>query len=62
MQEGWAWFVRPWERLTRNSGVGDPRLASAEKGEKFLEASAERLAQFIKELSDAERDATFPYG
>lgn len=61
MQEGWAWFVRPWERLTQNSGVGDPRQASAAKGEQFLTASAERLAQFIKELSDAEIDATFPY-
>lgn len=61
MQEGWAWFVRPWERLTQNSGVGDPRRASAEKGERFLTAAAERLAQFIKELSDAEMDATFPY-
>lgn len=61
MQEGWAWFVRPWERLTQNSGYGDPRQASAEKGETFLTASAERLAQFIKELSDAEMDATFPY-
>jgi creatinine amidohydrolase len=61
MQEGWAWFVRPWERLTRNSGYGDPRLASAEKGEQFLAACAERLAQFIKELSAAKIDDTFPY-
>jgi creatinine amidohydrolase len=61
MREGWAWFPRPWERLTQNSGFGDPRQATAEKGEQFLAASAERLAQFIKELSDAERDATFPY-
>jgi creatinine amidohydrolase len=61
MQEGWAWFPRPWERLTQNSGFGDPRQATAEKGEKFLTASAERLTQFIKELSDAKIDTTFPY-
>jgi creatinine amidohydrolase len=61
MREGWAWFPRPWERLTQNSGFGDPRQATAEKGERFLAASAERLAQFIKELSDATIDATFPY-
>jgi creatinine amidohydrolase len=61
MREGWAWFPRPWERLTKNSGFGDPRNAAAEKGETFLAASAERLAQFIKELSDAAIDETFPY-
>lgn len=61
MQEGWVWYVRPWERLTQNSGYGDPRQASAEKGQRFLSACAERLAQFIKELSDAQVDATFPY-
>jgi creatinine amidohydrolase len=61
LREGWAWYVRPWERLTQNSGFGDPRPATAEKGEKFLNAGAERLAQFIKELSDAQMDETFPY-
>ncbi len=61
MREGWAWFVRPWERLTKNSGVGDPRNATAEKGKQFLTESAERLAEFIKELSDADMDGAFPY-
>jgi len=61
MREGWAWFTRPWHVVTKNTGFGDPREATAEKGKQFLEALAENLAQFIKELSDAEMDETFPY-
>lgn len=61
LDEGWAWITRPWERLTLNSGYGDPRKATAEKGAHLLESCSDRLAQFIKELSDARLDATFPY-
>lgn len=61
MQEGWAWFPRPWDRVTVNSGYGNPKGASPEKGEKFLEACAEQLAEFLKELSEATLDETFPY-
>lgn len=61
MQEGWVWFPRPWHKVTRNSGYGDPRKATAEKGERFLNACADQIARFLKELSDAEMDETFPY-
>jgi creatinine amidohydrolase len=61
LREGWAWYVRPWEKLTRNTGYGDPRGATAEKGAQFLQASADKLAAFLKELSDAQLDDKFPY-
>jgi len=62
MREGWAWIARPWHLLTEDSGVGDPAKSSAEKGERFLSASAEKLGAFLTELSAAAVDSTFPYG
>jgi creatinine amidohydrolase/Fe(II)-dependent formamide hydrolase-like protein len=41
--------------------VGDPTAASAEKGRRWLEASAEVLGAFLKEFSDAEVGERFPF-
>jgi creatinine amidohydrolase len=61
MREGWVWIARPWHLLTDDSGVGDPARSTAEKGEQFLAAAAEKLGGFLTELSAAQIDATFPY-
>lgn len=61
INEGWVQITRPWHLLTKNAGVGDPRQASAQKGEEILAVVVERMARFLKELSDAEMDETFPY-
>jgi len=62
MRQGWAWIARPWHLLTVDSGVGDPAKATAEKGERFLAAVAEKLSGFLVELSEAAVDEMFPYG
>lgn len=61
VNDGLAWIARPWHLLTEDSGVGDPSLATAEKGAAFLEASARKLSSFLVALSEAEVDETFPY-
>lgn len=61
VNQGWAKIARPWHRLTTDSGCGDPRAASAEKGERFLEVITERIGNYLVELSEAEMDETFPY-
>jgi creatinine amidohydrolase len=61
IRRGWAAITRPWHLLTESSGVGDPRAATREKGERYLQLVTERLAQFLVELSAAEMDETFPF-
>jgi len=61
INKGWVQITRPWHLLTESSGVGDPRRASAEKGEKYLAVVVDRISRFIKELSDAQMDERFPY-
>jgi creatinine amidohydrolase len=61
LNRGWASITRPWEKLTRNSGYGDPRKATAEKGRRYIEIVSDRLSQFIKQLSDSKMDEKFPY-
>ena len=61
VNDGAAWLARPWHLLTKNTGYGDPALATAEKGEQFLTACVTKIAQFLVELSESPLDETFPY-
>lgn len=61
MRAGWARAPRPWEKYTQDSGAGDPRKATAEKGARFFDAVTRELAAFLVELSHARVDATFPF-
>ena len=54
LREGWAWAPRRWTQVTDDTGVGDPRGATREKGARFLEAVEERLAGFLVELAAAD--------
>jgi creatinine amidohydrolase len=61
MQAGWARAPRPWEKFTEDSGAGDPRAATAEKGARFFDAVTRELADFLVELSKAKMDDAFPF-
>lgn len=61
INKGWACVVRPWHILTRDSGYGDPRKSSKEKGKKYLDIVIERLSKFIYELCETPIERDFPY-
>lgn len=61
LNDGWVSITRPWHLLTTNSGSGDPRAATAEKGERLMQLLVDRLAAFLVELSSAEIDDRFPF-
>ncbi len=56
IREGWAWAERKWSQVTQDTGVGDPRKATAEKGEKFFRAVTEKTGQFFIEVAQTPND------
>lgn len=56
LTEDWAWAERPWSQVTDDTGIGNPKKASAEKGEKYFRAVTEKIGQFFIELSRANKD------
>ena len=52
--EGWAWTERKWSKISADTGVGNPKLATAEKGEKYFKAITEKVAQLMTEISNAD--------
>ncbi len=61
MKEGWGWIARPWDKLTTNSGVGNPEAATAQKGEEFLERCVKKVAELIVEIDAEPLDEWYPY-
>ncbi len=61
VERGWVELTRPWEKLTTNSGAGDPRRAEAAKGEAYTRIVVERLGGFLVELAASPLDASFPF-
>jgi creatinine amidohydrolase len=54
-----VWAPRDWASLTKDTGVGDPRRATAEKGARILEMLVDAVAKVLLELSLA-RNGDFP--
>lgn len=61
VNQGWVQITRPWRRLTTNSGSGDPRAATAEKGRAYAEHTADQIAAFLVELAASAVDGDFPF-
>lgn len=55
IREGWAWAERQWTKVTKDTGVGDPRKATKEKGEKYFKAVTNKVALFFLEVSTTTR-------
>lgn len=52
VQEGWVWTSRVWEKVTKDTGVGDPSKATSQKGEKFLQEVTDKMSDFFVELAN----------
>jgi creatinine amidohydrolase len=61
INRGWVEITRPWHLLTTNSGAGDPRAATAAKGETLTALVAQRVGQFLTELAASPLDESFPF-
>lgn len=55
IREGWAWAERRWSEVTQDTGVGDPRKATREKGERYFKAVTEKIGEFFHELATTDR-------
>jgi creatinine amidohydrolase len=51
-----AWTPRQWDKVSEDTGVGNPKKASAEKGKKFLEAVTSMIGEFFVELAESDLD------
>jgi creatinine amidohydrolase len=56
IQEGWAWAERKWMQVTKDTGVGDPRKATKEKGLRYFAAVIEKVGAFMEEVAKTRKE------
>lgn len=56
IREGWAWAERRWSSVTEDTGIGDPRAATAAKGEKYFRDVTRKIAQLMQEIASADTE------
>lgn len=54
IREGWAWAERKWSMVSSDTGIGNPKKATKEKGAKFFVAVTEKIADLFVEVSQVE--------
>ncbi|MEO8622297.1 MAG: creatininase family protein [bacterium] len=54
LRAGWAWAPRRWTQISADTGVGNPALATAEKGARYSAQVANHIADFLVELASAD--------
>jgi creatinine amidohydrolase len=52
--EKWVWTERKWSQISADTGVGNPYLATKEKGEKFFKAVTEKVGAMFIELANCD--------
>lgn len=54
LKEGWVSAQRQWTAVTQDTGVGNPKKATAENGKRFFLSTKEAIADFLLELNDVD--------
>jgi creatinine amidohydrolase len=50
-REKWAWAERRWSMITEDTGVGNPKAATKEKGEAYSKAVIEKVGRFLYDVA-----------
>ncbi|MDX1641488.1 MAG: creatininase family protein [Balneolaceae bacterium] len=59
IREGWAWAERQWSQVTADTGIGNPKKATKEKGEKYLKEVTEKVGSLMIELAAVDTDRLY---
>jgi len=51
--DGWFWAERKWSQISEDTGVGNPKLATKEKGEQFFKAITQKMGDIIYDICKA---------
>lgn len=54
-----AWTPRQWDKISEDTGIGNPKKATPEKGKKFTDAVTTKIADFLVELAECNTDELY---
>lgn len=54
--ESWAWAERKWPQVTKDTGIGNPQKATAEKGKRYFNDLVKKIGDLMYELATTNID------
>ena len=54
-----AWIPRQWDKVSVDTGIGNPWKATAEKGKRYLEATTKLIGDFLVEFTGCDADELY---
>lgn len=54
LDAGVGWSPRHWDEVSKDTGIGNPKKSTAEKGKRYAEAVAGKIARLLIELKGAD--------
>ncbi len=54
-----AWIPRQWNNVSEDTGIGNPKKASAEKGKKYLEDLTTKIGDFFVEMAQCDLEELY---
>ena len=54
LKQGWVWAERRWSQVTEDTGIGNPKFATSEKGENFFKAITNEVADVFVKLAESD--------
>jgi creatinine amidohydrolase len=51
-----VWSERKWSQISEDTGVGNPALATKEKGERYFKDVTKKMAGLFCDICDADID------
>jgi creatinine amidohydrolase len=49
-----AWTPRYWTKVSEDTGIGNPKKATAEKGKRYLEDLTTKISEFFIEFAECD--------
>jgi len=59
IREKWAWAERKWSEVSEDTGIGNPKKASPEKGKRYFEDVTDKVADLLEDLCQAQPGALY---
>ncbi len=54
--EDWLWAERVWSKVSNDTGIGNPKMATKEKGEKFFKDVTNKIGNVMYEICHCDID------
>ena len=55
LREPWAWAERKWSQISKDTGVGNPKKSTVEKGKRYYTDVTQKMGAFFVELAAADK-------